>query len=63
MEDRIMDAKHRSGKDFFTEAALIAAWELWKIRNDRIFERHVICTNRWFSNFRINVFSSQLDSK
>ena len=52
LEDKISDAKQRSGLDFFTEATLIASWELWKIRNDKVFGRQDACCNRWFCNFK-----------
>ena len=52
MEDRIKDAKHRNSQHFFTWTALIAAWELWKIRDDKIFGRHDVCINRWVTNFK-----------
>jgi len=52
LEDRFIDAKQRNGVDFFTEAAMIASWELWKIRNDKIFDRQPVCITRWFCNFK-----------
>jgi hypothetical protein len=36
----ILQGKRNSGHDFFIEAALIATWEIWKMRNDKIFDRH-----------------------
>jgi hypothetical protein len=29
--------------NFFTEASLIAAWEIWKMRKDKVFERRELC--------------------
>ena len=37
---------------FFTQIVLIASWELWKIRNDRIFNNCRVSFNLWFTNFR-----------
>ena len=34
------------------EAAMITAWELWKIRNDSIFGKHEPSFSRWFCNFQ-----------
>jgi hypothetical protein len=50
--DRIIQAKNSNGLDFFIEAALIAAWELWKVRNDKTFNRHEPTVSRWFCNFK-----------
>ena len=35
--DRFSTARQVHNMDFFPEATLIAAWELWKLRNDQIF--------------------------
>ena len=37
---------------FFTEAALIAAWELWKMWNDKVFKRNSPTPASWPSNFK-----------
>jgi hypothetical protein len=50
--DRIIQAKKSIGLDFFIKATLKAAWELWKVRNDKIFNRHKPTVSRWFCNFR-----------
>ena len=52
LEDRLLEAKQRSEAEFFTEATLIESWELWKIRNDKIFDRQVASCNSWFCNFK-----------
>jgi hypothetical protein len=52
LEDRLSQARQYSGLQFFTEAAMIAAWELWKIRNDKIFNRSTPSQDRWFYNFK-----------
>jgi hypothetical protein len=49
--DRILKAIEK-GLVFYPEAILIAAWELWKARNDLIFQRHPATVDRWFGNFR-----------
>jgi hypothetical protein len=36
--DRLALARTMNNLPFFTEAALIATWELWKLRNDRVFQ-------------------------
>ena len=50
--DRIFQASRVHNIPFFAEAFLIAAWELWKLRNDRVFDRQNPCQARWFSNFK-----------
>jgi hypothetical protein len=34
------------------EIFLIAAWELWKIRNRIVFDGVQACFNRWLCNFK-----------
>jgi hypothetical protein len=42
LDERLLQGKKNSGHDFFIEAALIATWEIWKMRNDKIFDRHTL---------------------
>ena len=35
--DRLVQAASTQNIPFFTEVALIAAWELWKMRNGKVF--------------------------
>jgi hypothetical protein len=37
---------------FFMEVVTIAAWEIWKIRNDRVFNNGQVHVNIWFANFK-----------
>jgi len=52
----IMDRLHQAATTHnipcFTEAAIIASWELWKLRNDKVFQRRVPTLHLWFSNFK-----------
>ena len=34
------------------EVVTIAAWEIWKIRNDRMFNNGKVHVNIWFANFK-----------
>jgi hypothetical protein len=52
IEDRIYQARQDNNLDFFLEMTLLAAWELWKLRNDKIFNRGNHSIARWFSNFQ-----------
>jgi hypothetical protein len=36
----------------FLEASLIAAWELWKLRNDKVFQRCDPSPSIWLCNFK-----------
>jgi hypothetical protein len=56
LEDRLSQAHRDSNIDFFTEATMIAAWELWKIRNDQVFNRLQPSHQRWLQNFRSQGF-------
>jgi hypothetical protein len=51
IQDRFIKASQEHGIPFFIEAALIAAWELWKLRNNKMFDRGPPSINLWFSNF------------
>jgi len=58
-KDESFDLLHRliRGRDthqlpFFTEVEMIAAWELWKLRNDKVFPRRDPTLAFWFSNFK-----------
>jgi hypothetical protein len=50
--DRLIQARSLHNIPCFTEVALIAAWELWKVRNDKIFQRHDPLPATWLSNFK-----------
>jgi hypothetical protein len=51
IEGRFLKGSQEHGIPFFTEAALIAAWELWKLGSNKIFDRGPPSINLWFSNF------------
>jgi hypothetical protein len=50
--DRFIEARSTHQLPFFTEASLIAAWELWKVRNDKVFARRDPTLALWWSNFK-----------
>lgn len=50
--DRFMQARSSHTTPFFAEVVMIAAWELWKLRNDRVFNRQDPTLVFWFSNFK-----------
>ena len=52
LADRILQARQVHNLPFFIEAFLIAAWDIWKLRNDRVFDRREPNHARWLSNFR-----------
>jgi hypothetical protein len=56
LDDKFAQASQDSGLDFFTKAAMIAARELWKIRNEHIFNRHQPSQQRWFQNIKNQCF-------
>jgi hypothetical protein len=54
--DRVAQARTVHNIPFFTEAALIAAWELWKMRNDKVFQRHEPSPAAWLATFKNQCF-------
>jgi hypothetical protein len=52
LNDRLVHARAVNNLPFFTEAALIATWELWKLRNDKVFQRRNPSLSLWLSNFK-----------
>ena len=50
--DRYTQAHEAHTIPFFIEATLIAAWELWKVRNDKVFQRRDPSPSIWLSNFK-----------
>jgi hypothetical protein len=41
-----------ASRPFFMETFLIAAWELWKVRNRMVFDGVQATFNRWLFNFK-----------
>lgn len=52
MYSRVAHAKQQQNVPFFMEAVTIAAWELWKLRNDKVFRNGRVQLGIWFRNFR-----------
>jgi hypothetical protein len=50
--DRFIHARSVQNIPFFTEAVLIATWELWKMRNDKVFNRHDPSPTTWLAKFK-----------
>ena len=50
--DRLTQARTSHTIPCFAETVLIAAWELWKVRNDKVFQRHDPALPRWLGNFK-----------
>jgi hypothetical protein len=50
--DRLTQARTSHTIPCFTETVFIAAWELWKVRNDKVFQRHDPTLSRWLENFK-----------
>jgi hypothetical protein len=47
----LAQAKNDSHLDFFMEIFLVAAWEIWKQRNNKIFRRATPSFNNWKTSF------------
>lgn len=52
LHKRVECSKHLYSLPFFMEIFLIAAWELWKIRNRLVFDGVQASFDRWLRNFR-----------
>jgi hypothetical protein len=52
LPDRFHHGQSTHNIPCFTEVTLIAAWELWKVRNDKIFQRRDPSLILWFVNFK-----------
>lgn len=52
LPERLASAYQTHGLEFFTEASLIAAWELWKLRDDKVFQRQDPTHSIWLANFK-----------
>jgi hypothetical protein len=50
--DRLIKGGETNPLPFFTEATMIAAWELWKLRNDKVFQRRDPTPSLWLVNFK-----------
>jgi len=48
---KIIHTGRQNGIPFFMENFLIAAWELWKIRNRQVFDGVHAAFSRWLRNF------------
>ena len=52
LSKRIERSRQMAGLPFFMEIFLIAAWELWKIRNRLVFDSIQATFSRWLQNFK-----------
>lgn len=49
---RIIASRFQASQRYFMEIFLIAAWELWKVRNRQVFDGIQATHARWLSNFK-----------
>jgi hypothetical protein len=54
--DRFTQVRSSHANPFFIEAVLIAAWELWKLCNDKVLQRRDPTPAIWLSNFKSQCF-------
>jgi hypothetical protein len=52
LQERFLKKKEDRSLPFFMEVAIIGAWELWKLRNDKIFQRQDPTYAIWLANFK-----------
>lgn len=60
LQDRFIAARQVHGLSFFTEAAMLATWEIWKMRNEKVFDRHPPSHGRWLCNFKASGFAQSV---
>jgi hypothetical protein len=63
MTDMILHARRASNLKFFTEIVLLAAWEFWKVRNDRVFNRRDHSLDIWFANLKFQCIAQSIRFK
>ena len=61
--DRFYEARQIHNLQFFTEITLIAAWEIWNIRNDKVFHNINPSFVRWSTNFKSQAYSHSVRFK
>ncbi|TVU26517.1 hypothetical protein EJB05_29067, partial [Eragrostis curvula] len=49
--DRMMEARNQFPNEFFTETFIICVWQIWKQRNNFIFERSLHSFQSWNNHF------------
>jgi hypothetical protein len=49
---RLAHARQQQNIPFFMEIVVIASWEIWKLRNDKVFNSGPIHIDIWFRNFK-----------
>jgi hypothetical protein len=54
LRDILVRGKQVHPFDFFPEVVKIATWELWKLRNHKIFNINDLTPARWLSCFKKN---------
>ena len=52
LRERFVKERELQRLTFFTEVVLIASWKLWKLRNDKIFQRRDPTHILWLANFK-----------
>jgi hypothetical protein len=50
--DRVLEAARINASEFFMEVFLIAAWEIWNLRNSVIFDNDVASVASWVRKFK-----------
>jgi len=55
ISERVLNLMVTTGIPFFMEIFIFAAWELWKLRNSKIFDQGRPTVSLWFRNFKSQV--------
>ena len=60
LPERFSSARAVHDLDFFTKASLIAAWEIWKMRNNKILRQQDPVHSLWLVNFKNQCYLESL---
>ena len=55
IHSRLVEANYSFNSPYFMEIFIIAAWEIWNIRNGKIFEGHPVNIQLWIVRFNAQV--------
>ena len=63
--ETVIQARRDFAKPFFTEVVFIACWNIWTIRNGKVFRNERPSFNRWRSSFihDISLMTHMIKSK
>ncbi|KAJ1275686.1 hypothetical protein BS78_05G154900 [Paspalum vaginatum] len=52
IQERVIQAKQNSSLPFFMDICIVAMWEIWKLRNRKVFDGQQASVNLWLHHFK-----------